>query len=517
MRMNHLFILAPLALSGCADYALQTAEDGYRGDSGWAGSADSASSENDPNDDTDLGSETEADFLKLAPSATQAYVFVVNSARNTVSRISVPELDVLTTEVGIDPTVAVTTQDYSRAVVFNAGSDEVSLIDAETMEVTHVEVRSNYNNMVLSGDGTWALVYNDADLPQGTSTGNLQYFNEISLVHTLTGEHTSMAVGFHPRQVAFTPDSSQVLVVAEGTMAILDLDAESIKPRLVELDEGSLDPAQAEEIIIEPTGTFAFVRQFGENELVIVELANENLSRVNIGFNPTDLDLSPDGTLAVVVSRGSNELHILDAQDPLGPKSVVALPEGETLGSLQFSPDGTKGILYTTATPVAHYTTWDLETDQVKVRDLEKPVASVSVSPTGGTLLILHSLEDDPETPSSSPFYGQHALTMIDLDSFLANPLLLPAKPSATANSADGLYGYFIMDGVSSLAVLHYEQLLFDEVPLRSAPVHLGVLPESSLAFVNQEHPLGRLSFYEPSTQELQTITGFELNAEIEH
>ena len=469
MRMNHLFILAPLALSGCAEFDVRSES---ASDSSWYGSQDSGMSENDPNDDTDLGSETEADFLKLAPSATQAYVFVVNSARNTVSRISVPELDVLTTDVGIDPTVAVTTQDYSRAVVFNAGSDEVSLIDAETMEVNNVEVRSNYNNMVLSSDGTWALIYNDADLPQGTSTGNLQSFNEISLVHTLTGEHISMAVGFHPRQVAFTPDSSQVLVVAEGTMAILDLDAESIKPRLVELDEGSLDPAQAEEIIIEPTGTFAFVRQFGENELVIVELANENLSRVNIGFNPTDLDLSPDGT---------------------------------------------KGILYTTATPVAHYTTWDLETDQVKVRDLEKPVASVSVSPTGGTLLILHSLEDDPETPSSSPFYGQHALTMIDLDSFLANPLLLPAKPSATANSADGLYGYFIMDGVSSLAVLHYEQLLFDEVPLRSAPVHLGVLPESSLAFVNQEHPLGRLSFYEPSTQELQTITGFELNAEIEH
>ncbi|MFT5583698.1 MAG: DNA-binding beta-propeller fold protein YncE [Cognaticolwellia sp.] len=505
--------LLMLATIACGDMEYQASD---YSDSGWSGAADSGQSENG-DDDNDLGSETEADFLKLAPSATNVYVFVVNSARNTVSRISVPELDVLTTEVGIDPTVAVTTQDYSRAVVFNAGSDEVSLIDAETMEVTNVEVRSNFNNMVLSSDGTWALVYNDADLPQGTSTGNLQSFNEISLVNTLTGEHTSMAVGFHPRQVAFTPDSSQVLVVAEGTMAILDLDAETIKPRLVELDEDSLDPAQAEEVVIEPTGQFAFVRQFGEDDLVVVELASETLSRVNIGFNPTDLDLSPDGTLAVVVSRGSNELHILDAQDPLGAKRVVALPEGEILGSLQFSPDGTKGILYTTASPVAHYTTWDVDTDQVKVRDLEKPVESVSVSPTGGTLLVLHSLEDDPETPTSSPFYGQHALTMIDLDSFLANPLLLPAKPSATANSADGLYGYFIMDGVSSLAVLRYEQLLFDEVPLRSDPVHLGVLPESSLAFVNQEHPLGRLSFYEPSTQELQTITGFELNAEIEH
>jgi hypothetical protein len=52
--------------------------------------------------------------------------------------------------------------------------------------------------------------------------------------------------------------------------------------------------------------------------------------------------------------------------------------------------------------------------------------------------------------------------------------------------------------------------------PRQQAP-HLGVLPGGNTAWVSQDHTLGRLSFYEPSTDSLDTITGFELNSEIEH
>ena len=512
-------ILALLALSACSSYENSMYADAA--DSGWAGAwDDTGSSEYDPNDDgddTDLGSETEDDFLKLSPTATQAYVFVVNSSRNTVSRISVPSLDVLTTEVGVDPQVATTTSDYSRAVVFNAGSDSISVIDAETMESTEVEIRSNFNNMLLSPDGRWALVYNDADLPTEGSTGALQSFNEISLVNVETLEHLSMAVGFHPREATFTPDSSELLIVANEWMASLDLEAEDIRPQLVELAEDPLNAPVAEEVLVEPTGAFAFVRQFGEDRLVVVDLAEHTLQRVDIGYNPTDLDLSPDGTKAVVVSRGSQELHVLNAQDPLAEQEVIPLPADEVIGSLHFSPDGSKAVLYTTAQREARYTTWDVDSGELKVRSLVKPVKSVSVSPTGGTLLVFHTLEDDADTPSTSPYLGEHALTMIDLDSFLANPLLIPDEPSAFANSSDGEFGYFIMEGIPALAVLQYDNLLFEEVTLRSDPVHVGVLPESTYAYVNQEHELGRLSFYEPETQALQTITGFELNSGIKH
>jgi hypothetical protein len=45
----------------------------------------------------------------------------------------------------------------------------------------------------------------------------------------------------------------------------------------------------------------------------------------------------------------------------------------------------------------------------------------------------------------------------------------------------------------------------------------VGVLPGQSVAWASQAHELGRLSFYDPDSTTLDTITGFELNSDIEH
>jgi hypothetical protein len=42
-------------------------------------------------------------------------------------------------------------------------------------------------------------------------------------------------------------------------------------------------------------------------------------------------------------------------------------------------------------------------------------------------------------------------------------------------------------------------------------------LPDTNTAFVSQEHSLGRISFFNADEDALETITGFELNAAIEH
>jgi hypothetical protein len=56
-----------------------------------------------------------------------------------------------------------------------------------------------------------------------------------------------------------------------------------------------------------------------------------------------------------------------------------------------------------------------------------------------------------------------------------------------------------------------------EDIELKSVPVHVGTLPESPYAYASQEHELGRISFYDAETGSLETITGFELNSEIEH
>jgi hypothetical protein len=155
--------------------------------------------------------------------------------------------------------------------------------------------------------------------------------------------------------------------------------------------------------------------------------------------------------------------------------------------------------------------------DAITVRGLVKPVDTVALSPTGGTAMIFHDASNGEDVEASSPYYNEFALTLVDLDDFFSNPLLLPGEPSAYSNSEDGEVGFFIMEDEKYLVELDYATLLPNDIDLKSDPVHIGVLPDTRLVYASQDHELGRISFYDPDTEELQTITGFELNSGIEY
>ena len=131
-------------------------EEGY-----YEPSSEPSSSDAGNEADDGLGSENESDFMSLRPATTNVYVFVANPERNTVTRIKVPELEVLTAEVGVEPLLVETSSDYTRAVTFNNGSDDISIIDSETLSVSDVSIRSNLNQMKMSPDGKWVVCYHD--------------------------------------------------------------------------------------------------------------------------------------------------------------------------------------------------------------------------------------------------------------------------------------------------------------------------------------------------------------------
>ena len=268
-------LVTSLALStACSEMSINGAYD-YADTGSWGAAADTGyGSENDGDDG--YQPEEENDFLGLRPPTTDSYVFVVNSARNTVSRISVPGLQVLTVEVGVAPAVALTTPDNSRAVVFNEGSDDVTILDAESLEGTTVEVRDHFNNMVMSPDGVWVACYQDQRIDsEEDSSGSARSFNEVSLVNTLTGEHHLVVVGYNPRQITFTDDSSTAMVVSNEYLAVVDLLGAEPEVRMIQVAEDLLDPPPAEEIALTPNGEYAFLRQFGETRLVIIDLLTE--------------------------------------------------------------------------------------------------------------------------------------------------------------------------------------------------------------------------------------------------
>lgn len=516
--------LSPLGVVALALSTISCSELSFasKDEAGGDAAYDYGDSDADTDSDSDADSdgydpEDENDFLKLKPATTNVYVFVANPDRNTVTRVKVPELEVITTTVGISPTVVQTTSDYSKAVTFNAGSDNVSIIDAETLEVTNVDVRDDFNQMKMSPDGVWVACYHDSAIDdEYADDGGAQSFNEVSFVNTVSREHFPMVVGFNPRDVQFTEDGGLAVVVSDAYLALIDLTQNELTPDRIAISDDLIDPPEAEEVLLDPAGAYAIVRQFGTDSLLLVDLVTQDVEEILTGNTPTDLDVTPDGTQAVAVARGSNELWIYDLASPTDAAQVVDLPEGYLFGSVLMSPDSTKGLLYSTASGEAIYASWDRATDDVQVYGLVKPVGSVGVSPTGGTALIFHP-KDNGDIDSESEYYNHYALTMIDLGDFFANPIRLPGEPTGYANTDSGAYGYFIMDGQSYLEVLDYNTLLYEEITLKSQPAYVGVLPESETAYASQEHDLGRISFYDAETGTLQTITGFELNNGIEY
>lgn len=525
MRVRPFTLALVVGLMSCREYAMSNDTDADYSDSG-------ADADVDVDMDTDADADTDADvaededeFFTLRPAQTDRYVFIANPARDTLTRVDVDSLEVRTAPVGHDPNLVLTTPDQSTAVVFNRGDDTISIIDAATFDQRVVQVRDDLNRMVMSPDGRWVALFHDtaAERPDDPPADGVQSYNEVSFVDLVDGTHFGMAVDYRPREVQFTPDSSLATVVTATSLGLVDLTARPLLPRLVPLTDELVDPPTAEEVAVAPDGSFAFVRQFGAEDLVLVDLDDESITAIDVGSNPTDLDITPDGQFAVVVSRGDHKIRVFDLSDPLAPPEEIALPPDVALGSVALDPTGRRAVVYTTATLTDRFATWDVDSGEVTLRQLVKPVRSLAITPDGLSVLVFHTQGDAAEANRESPFFGAWALSTISLSDYRQNPLWLPNEPIGFANSSSGRYGYFILRNTRQVTQLDYQTLLPEEVPLKSLPVFVGVLPDDSpddgihpRAWVSQQHDLGRITLYDPNDASVQTITGFELNSAIE-
>jgi DNA-binding beta-propeller fold protein YncE len=475
-----------------------------------------------PADDTDTPSETEEDDRRLRPAETDVFVFIANPDDDSATRVNVGTLEVRTVDVGDRPTLVLATRDHRTAVVFNQGDDTLTLLDAASLAARTIPIRRNLNRMVLSPDSRWVLLWHDLtkEDDEDVSPGGAVSFNEMSIVEVSTGVHHPLVVGFSPREVAFTPDGTLALAIADAWLATLDLSGDAPVPAFLPIADPLTAP-RAEEVEIAADGSFAFIRQLGVDALTVVDLSARSVSTLPVGAEPTDLDLTDDGTRAVLVSRGARQVAVFDVADPFAPPITTTIAGDAPLGSILLAPDDS-AVLYTNASALNRYATWDVGAPDMILHPLPKPVETMVRTPTGGSLLAIHGREDNPDGSTPEAYRNKNAISLIDLGDLRANTLVLDAAVSGFANSADGGLGYAIMEGVPWLEILDYRTLIFDEVALRSSAVFVGVLPDliedddAPPAWVSQDHALGRITFYDPDDATPRTITGFALNGEIE-
>jgi DNA-binding beta-propeller fold protein YncE len=520
-----MHILTLLLLAGCADNTLMSRSPGadaseYAGDDDDRadGDDDAAPGANDEADG-EAPDENEQDTFTTRPRSTDVFVFIANPSRDTVSKINAATRTIETIDVGDEPVQVVVSGDYQRAVAFNRGDDSVSIIDVNTNNVAELRVREDMNWIEMSPDGRWVLAWFNAQAPDADwYTDGVRSYTEVSFVDTMNLQVQSFSVGFNPKGVRFTADSSEAVVYSDGFLTVADLDAEPIALSLVDLGEDPVTPDVARTLEVLPDGAWAYVLYPQADKLKAVDMLSKEVHHLDAGLGPQDIDLTPDDRLAVV-ARDSHEVRLFDALHPLAIPEIVATPEDYHMGQLLLTPGGDQGLLFTNSYAENQITVWDLATGAMEVHGLVKPVDNVSISPDGRSALVLHALWDAED--GDPLFAGRHALTVVDLQSWLMNPVQLAAQPKDWTTSEDGRYSLFIMEGNRNVGVVDYATRLVDDLIVPSQPVFLGIMPgadsvEETLGWVSQEHELGRISFVHPWEGAVETVTGFELNSDID-
>ena len=502
------------------------------------GAADASGAGDDDDDDdgstatpTPTPPEGDDDVFTVAPGSAAALVYVANPENDNVIRIDTITRDIDVIAVGRKPVDLRVSPDGARVVTFNSLSHDVSIIDAGTMVETRLPVRPVTNMLISSPLSTHGVaIWTAARDATGQVEGS-QNPGEVSIVDYVAQTVVSSVMGFKPRGVGFTADDTRAFVLSDGLLAAIDLTNPAKPKTLIPLAADPTTAPPAKEIAIAPDGTSALVlSETGGNALTLVDLATGALTPVGVGTAgtiATDLDLSSDGRFYLVASAGavSSTIDLLD-RDNAFAKTTVTIPGAA--GSVEVSPDDEEIWVFSKNALDERIWRVDLEADAggpnpvVTEYALVKPVRAVFVAPNGSGIVILHRFTDvnDGVPSGESDYADDDVMSVLDPDAGGGVPLLssvaLDDEPDQVAVTSDGQWAFAQLPDAQIALVASLTTLLVDPLPVGSKPLFIGAVQSGHTGYVLQKHPLGRISFIEPDTLDIDTVTGFEINAEID-
>ena len=138
--------------------------------------------------------------------------------------------------------------------------------------------------------------------------------NNISVIdaETLNVEHT-IDVGDRPRGIGLSPDSSELYVAISEENKIVVLDPNSLKI-LRDFEAGS-DP---ETFGVHPNGNIYISNEDDAKASVFNPKTGKQLAEIKVGLEPEGVAVSPDGKRVIVTSESTNMLHVIKA-----PENVI--------------------------------------------------------------------------------------------------------------------------------------------------------------------------------------------------
>lgn len=464
---------------------------------------------------TALPEEIEDEPSYNAPVATGQYLWSANPESGRVALIDVVDLTVEVMPAGLTPThlAAIPSSDeVAQAIVLNTGSSDATrfIIEAGEVRQETAQIHVGANRWSIASSGNWGVAWSAGERNQVLDpTEGLQ---EITVIH-LAGnpmKATRLTVGYRPSQVLVAEDDERLIVVSEEGLTLIELSAEPTQVRWIDLGFEE----ETRDVSLSQDGSYALVRRSGQSTVDLIDLKNpDTVSTLTFSGPVTDLDLSRSGR-AVAIVRENYELATFELQEVIEDPSKVATTtiEGEIFGSAALTDDGSTVVVYTNATPNDRVTIVDLRAeDFLTARSLatESPVYSVTTTPDGEHAGILGA--DQAGRPSN-------AFSLLSLRSERFPRVIGTGAPVDEIALGDD-FGIITATSTATNTfeahLVAFPGLSESTIQLSARPLSVGILPELSAAYAAQEHPEGRITFFDFQANEARTLTGFELSAEV--
>ncbi|MBN1607088.1 MAG: hypothetical protein JW940_10680 [Polyangiaceae bacterium] len=511
------------------------------------------------------------------PHAGQHYVYAVNPDRDSVAVIDATTLAIHSVDAGDEPKFLQTLAGEDAAIVLNVKSEDATVIRTSKGKSTtaSVDVAADSNAIAVAADGRHALVYFDAE--HATSNSTQLESQSVSVLTLAPGEDraTTTSVGFRPSAVYFSDDGSRAFVITEDGVSILNLDeidaGQSAIAHTVSVS-GSFD-VRALDVSVTRDGQYALAREQGGDILRLVDLDSGDSFQLDVtpivaAARPdepnaddgsagapaaagapsagsagsdgspagggtaqpepdpvlvTDVDLSPDNTFAVAAVRSDGLILKIPIpagfQDPQTEVIAYRVDAG-IIGSATLPPDAKTALLYTTAdSEESHISLLDFETSALRTIDLHKSVQSVAVASDGKTALVVHQkLEGNPADAADEQTRRErsYGYSVVNLETGFARLVLTQSEVMAFT-LPEGSDSLFVLLGKPwQVQHMPFDSFVPENLSLASEPLSIGAVPASKRIFVGQKHADGRITFIDWDTMEMTSVTGFELNSEIQ-
>jgi YVTN family beta-propeller protein len=290
----------------------------------------------------------------------------------------------------------------SKAYSTNSNAGTVSIINtaSRTSAGAPITVGNRPNFVSVNSNGTYALVSNTWD-----SSVSVIEVSTNSVTHTITDPNW-----YNTRGTAFLPGTSTALVADSGNDAIALVDAASGTANPVEIHVGT----SPEYIGITPNGVFAYVANFGSNDVSVINLqSNTVVATIPVATQPSWVAITPDGTKALVLNWGSDSISVINTATNTVVSTISGLNEGASgsLSSIALTSDGS--FAYISRQHETHLSVIDMSTMALTAPvEIGVTTYGISVSAMSGQLLTanlwdnsvsLIDLVTDVAPSSSSP------------------------------------------------------------------------------------------------------------------